>query len=50
MQELFDGVYHRLRHAPELAERFGCPIPCHESGLYELDDGPTALRAFAAGS
>jgi hypothetical protein len=30
---------HHLRHAPELAERFGCPILCHESGLYEFD-GP----------
>jgi glyoxylase-like metal-dependent hydrolase (beta-lactamase superfamily II) len=31
---------HHLRHAPEISERFGCPILCHESGLYEFEDGP----------
>lgn len=39
---------HHLRHAPELAERFGCPILCHESGLYEFEDGP-AVTGFAFG-
>jgi glyoxylase-like metal-dependent hydrolase (beta-lactamase superfamily II) len=39
---------HHLRHAPELAERFDCPILCHESGLYEFEDGPT-VEAFAFG-
>jgi hypothetical protein len=24
---------HHRRHAPEIAERFGCPILCHESGF-----------------
>ncbi len=31
---------HHLRHAPQLAERFGCPILCHESGLHEFAGGP----------
>ena len=39
---------HHLRHAPEIAERFGCPILCHESGLYEFEDGP-AVEGFAFG-
>jgi len=39
---------HHLRHAPELAERFGCPILCHESGLYEFEDSPK-VDGFAFG-
>jgi len=39
---------HHLRQAPELAERFGCPILCHESGLYEFEGGP-AVKGFAFG-
>jgi hypothetical protein len=39
---------HHLRHAPEIAERFGCPILCHESGLYEFEDGPN-VEGFAFG-
>jgi hypothetical protein len=39
---------HHLRHAPEIAKRFGCPILCHESGLYEFEDGP-AVEGFAFG-
>jgi hypothetical protein len=39
---------HHLRHAPELAERFGCPILCHKSGLYEFEDGP-GVAGFAFG-
>jgi glyoxylase-like metal-dependent hydrolase (beta-lactamase superfamily II) len=39
---------HHLRHAPQLAERFGCPILCHESGLYEFEDGPE-VEGFAFG-
>lgn len=31
---------HHLRHAVDMAERFGCPILCHESGLHEFEDGP----------
>lgn len=39
---------HHLRHAPQIAERFGCPILCHESGLYEFSDGPS-VEGFAYG-
>jgi glyoxylase-like metal-dependent hydrolase (beta-lactamase superfamily II) len=55
--EWFDGrgverivlsTRHHLRHAPEIAERFGCPILCHESGLDEFENGPT-VAGFAFG-
>jgi hypothetical protein len=55
--EWFDGpglerivlsTRHHLRHAPELADRFGCPILCHESGLYEFEEGPD-VGGFAFG-
>jgi len=55
--EWFDGrgverivlsTRHHLRHAPRLAERFGCPILCHESGLHEFEDGPR-VDGFAFG-
>lgn len=55
--EWFDGrgvervvlsTRHHLRHAAEIAERFGCPILCHESGLHEFEDGP-AVTGFAFG-
>jgi glyoxylase-like metal-dependent hydrolase (beta-lactamase superfamily II) len=39
---------HHLRHAPELAERYGCPILCHEAGLHEFAGGP-AVAGFAFG-
>ncbi len=39
---------HHLRHAPQIAERFGCPILCHEAGLHEFEDGP-AVTGFAFG-
>lgn len=39
---------HHLRHAPELAERFGCPILCHEAGLHEFEGGP-AVEGFSFG-
>jgi glyoxylase-like metal-dependent hydrolase (beta-lactamase superfamily II) len=31
---------HHLRHSGQFASRFGCPILCHESGLYEFEGGP----------
>jgi hypothetical protein len=55
--EWFDGrgvervvlsARHHLRHAAEIAERFGCPILCHESGLHEFEDDP-AVEGFAFG-
>lgn len=39
---------HHLRHAPEIAERFGCPILCHEAGLHEFEAGPQ-VDGFAFG-
>lgn len=39
---------HHLRHAEQLAERFGCPILCHEAGLHEFEAGPQ-VRGFAFG-
>jgi len=39
---------HHLRHAPEVAERFSCPILCHEAGLHEFEDGPQ-VDGFAFG-
>lgn len=39
---------HHLRHAPEVAERFSCPILCHEAGLHEFKDGPQ-VDGFAFG-
>ena len=40
LQRVVLSARHHLRHAPLLAERFGCPILCHETGLYEFEDGP----------
>lgn len=39
---------HHLRHAPELAGRFGCSILCHEAGLHEFAGGPE-VEGFAFG-
>lgn len=39
---------HHLRDATALAERFGCPILCHEAGLHEFDGGPR-VDGFAFG-
>jgi hypothetical protein len=39
---------HHLRDSERLAERFGCPILCHESGLYEFERGP-AVEGFRFG-
>lgn len=39
---------HHLRDAPRIAERFGCPILCHEAGLHEFEDGPE-VDGFAFG-
>jgi hypothetical protein len=57
--EWFDGrgvdrimlsTRHHLRHAPELAARFNCPILCHESGLYEFEgEGDSEVEGFSFG-
>jgi hypothetical protein len=39
---------HHLRHAEDVAKRFGCPILCHEAGLHEFGDGP-AVEGFSFG-
>jgi glyoxylase-like metal-dependent hydrolase (beta-lactamase superfamily II) len=39
---------HHLRDAERIAERFGCPILCHEAGLHEFADGPD-VKGFAFG-
>jgi glyoxylase-like metal-dependent hydrolase (beta-lactamase superfamily II) len=39
---------HHLRQAPLLAERFGCPILCHDAGLHEFEGGPP-VEGFAFG-
>ena len=31
---------HHLRHSECFADAFGCPIRCHEAGLWEFDRGP----------
>jgi len=40
---------HHLRDAPRLAERFGCPILCHEAGLHEFEDDGPEVTGFAFG-
>lgn len=39
---------HHLRHAEQVAERFECPILCHEAGLHEFEHGPD-VSGFAFG-
>jgi hypothetical protein len=39
---------HHLRHSELLADAFGCPILCHESGLHEFANGPQ-VRGFSFG-
>ena len=39
---------HHLRHAERIAQRFGCPILCHEAGLHEFERGPQ-VEGFAFG-
>jgi glyoxylase-like metal-dependent hydrolase (beta-lactamase superfamily II) len=48
VQRVVLSTRHHRRHSEQLAERFGCPILCHESGLYEFEDGP-AVTGFAFG-
>lgn len=48
VQRVVLSTRHHLRHAMQLSERFGCPIICHESGLYEFEDGPN-VDGFAFG-
>jgi len=40
---------HHLRHAPQFALRFDCPILCHEAGLHEFTGDAPPVRGFAFG-
>jgi hypothetical protein len=40
---------HHLRHSGEFAAAFGCPIRCHEAGLWEFDDGGPPVEPFRFG-
>ena len=42
------GTRHHLRHAEQIADRFGCPILAHEDGLHEFEGGPE-VEGFAFG-
>jgi hypothetical protein len=39
---------HHLRHAELFADRYGCPILCHEAGMHEFAGGPE-VEAYAPG-
>jgi glyoxylase-like metal-dependent hydrolase (beta-lactamase superfamily II) len=49
VQRVVLSTRHHRRHSEQLAERFGCPILCHESGLYEFEDDGPAVTGFAFG-
>jgi hypothetical protein len=40
---------HHLRHSECFADAFGCPIRCHEAGLWEFDDGGPRVEPFRFG-
>jgi hypothetical protein len=40
---------HHLRHAEAFAERFGCPIRAHRSGLHEFAGGGPDVQPFEFG-
>jgi hypothetical protein len=48
LQRIVLSNRHHRRHAKEIAARFGCPILCHESGLYEFEGGPE-VEGFSFG-
>ena len=48
VERIILSTRHHLRHSEQIAERFGCPILCHESGLYEFEEGPE-VQGFAFG-
>lgn len=47
-QRIVLGTRHHLRHAEQIAERFGCPILAHDEGLHEFVGGP-AVEGFGFG-
>jgi hypothetical protein len=40
---------HHYRHSARFAERYGCPVRCHESGLHEFEGRPEEVDGFAYG-
>lgn len=48
-QRIVLSTRHHLRHAEQIAERFGCPILAHKDGLHEFEGGP-AVDGFAFGA
>jgi hypothetical protein len=40
---------HHLRHSEHFAAAFGCPIRCHEAGLWEFEDGGPPVEPFRFG-
>jgi glyoxylase-like metal-dependent hydrolase (beta-lactamase superfamily II) len=40
---------HHLRHSERFADAFGCPIRCHEAGLWEFEDGGPPVQSFRFG-
>ena len=47
-QRIVLSTRHHLRHSEQIADRFDCPIHCHEDGLHEFEDGPR-VEGFAFG-
>jgi len=37
---------HHYRHAQRYVERFGCPVLCHEAGLYQFEGGVPDVQGF----
>ena len=40
---------HHYRSSGEIAERFGCPVRCHEAGLHEFAGTDRVVEGFAWG-
>ena len=40
---------HHYRHSGRFQEAFGCPVFCHQAGLYEFAGGPAEVEGFSFG-
>ena len=40
---------HHYRNSDRFAERFGCPVRCHESGLHEFEGSERKVEGFSFG-
>ncbi len=47
-QRIVLSTRHHLRHAEQIAERYGCPILAHRDGLHAFEDGPS-VEGFGFG-